>query len=104
MQHLQSLHLCFSKFNTKFDIDSLLKCHFAIELLSPETLKQILHNNFFQQAIYQIHLRLCKSKHNSIVVSKQLFNRRHILRHAVKALTPDGYSYYAICKVSPISF
>ena len=45
-----------------------------------------------------------KSKHHSVVVLKQLLNREHMLHHAVKALTSDGYLYYAICEVSPVSF
>ena len=67
-------------------------------------LKKYCPISFFQQTIYQIHLRLRKSKHNSVVVSKQLLNREHMLCHAVKALTPGGYLYYAICEVNPVSF
>ena len=61
-------------------------------------------NNVFQQAIYPIPLWFSESKHNYVVMSKQLLKGENVLRHPVKALTPDGYSYYAICEVSPVSF
>ena len=79
----------FSKFDTKFNVDSSLTHHFAIELLSPQKLTQISHNNFFQQVINHIHLLLCKSENNCDVVSKQLVNREHMLPHTVKVLIPN---------------
>ena len=88
MQRLQSFCRTFAKFDTKFNFDSLLNRHFAIELLLSQRLNQMLHNNFFQQVINHIHLLLCKSKNNRDV-SKQLLNREHMLRHTVKVLIPD---------------
>ena len=85
MQHLQSFCRSFSKFDTKFNVDSLLNRHFAIELLSPQKLNQISHI-FFQQVINHIHLLLCKNKNNCDVVSKQLLKRTYV---SVKIVIPN---------------
>jgi len=45
---------------------------------------------FFQQVINHIHLWLRKSKNNCDIVSKQLLNKEHMLRHIIKVLITDG--------------
>ena len=90
MQHLQSLSRRFSKFDTKFNVNSLLNRHSAIELPIAKKLNQISHSNFFQQVINHIRPWLRKSKNNCDIVSKQLLNKEHMLRHSVKDLITDG--------------
>ena len=77
-QHLQSLSRCFSKFHTKFNVNSLLNRHSAIELSIAKKLNQILNSNFLQQVINHIYLWLWKSKNNCDIVSKQLLNKEHM--------------------------
>ena len=84
-QHLQSLSRPFSKFDAKFNVNSLLNRHSAIELHIAKKLNQISHSNFLQQAINHIYLWLRKSKNNCDIVSKQL-----MLRHTVKVLITGG--------------
>ena len=90
MQQLQSLSRCFSKFDTKFKVNSLLNCHSAIELPIAKNLDQISPSNFLQQVINHIHLWLQKSKNNCDIVSKQLLNKEHMLCHTVKVLITNG--------------
>ena len=103
-QHLQCLSRRFSKFDTKFNVNSLLNRHSAIELPTAKKLNQISRSNFLLQVINHIHLWLQKSKNNCDIVSKQLLNKEHMLRHTVKVLITDGLSCCAICDVSPVSF
>ena len=58
MQHLQSLSRRFSKFDTKFNVNSLFNRHSAVELRIAKKLNQISHSNFLQQVINHIHLWL----------------------------------------------
>ena len=89
MQHLQSLSRHFSKFDTKFNANSLINRHSAIELPIAKKLDQISQSNFLQ-VINHIHLWLRKSKNDCNIVSKQLLNKEHMLRHTVKVLIIDG--------------
>ena len=85
-QHLQSLSRRFSKFDTKFNVNSLLNRHSSIELSIAKKLNSISHSNFLQQVINHIHLWLRKSKINCDIVSKQLLNKEHMLRNTVKSV------------------
>ena len=88
-QHLQNLSRRFSKFGTKFDVNSLLNHHSAIEFLIAKKLNQISHSNFLQ-VVNHIHLWLRKSKNSCNIVSKQLLNNEHMLHHTVKVLITHG--------------
>ena len=79
----------YAVFNTKFNINSLLNRHSAIELPIAKKLNQI-SQHFFTRSNHHIHLWLRKSKNNCDVVSKQLLNKEHMLRHTVKVLITDG--------------
>ena len=88
-QHLQSLSSHFSKFDTKFIVNSLLNRYSAIELPIAKKLNQISLSNFLQ-VINHIHLWLQKTKNNCDIVSKHLLNKEHMVRQTVKVLIIDG--------------
>ena len=79
----------FFQVDTKFNVNSLFNRHSAIKLPIAKKLNQISHSNFLQ-VINHIHLWLQKSKNNCDIVSKQLLNKKHMLRHTVKVLITDG--------------